>query len=67
MKRYMLFLAALGVTLCSYGQQFWELNPQKADLTARRIYRTEVVPFETRHDAEAGKIEASGYSITFAP
>ena len=67
MKRYMLFLAALGVTLCSYGQQFWELNPQKADLTARRIYRTEVVPFDTRHDAEAGKIEASGYSITFAP
>ena len=42
MKRYMLFLVALGVTLCSYGQQFWELNPQKADLSARRIYRTEV-------------------------
>ena len=67
MKRYMLVLAAIGSAIASYGQQFWELNPQKADLSAGRIYRTEVVPFDTRHDAEAGKIENSGYSIAFAP
>ena len=67
MKRYILALALIAGSLTASAQQFWELNPQPADLSARRIYRTEVVPFDTRHDAEAGKIENSGYSIAFAP
>ncbi len=67
MKRYILVLAALCAVATTYGQQFWELNPQPADLSARRLYRTEVVPFDSRHEAEAGKIENSGYSIAFAP
>ena len=67
MKRYMLVLAAIGSAIASYGQQFWELNPQKADLSAGRIYRTEVVPFDTRHDAESGKLETSGYRLPFSP
>ncbi len=67
MKRYILSLTLLCGSLAASAQQFWELNPQAADLSARRIYRTEVVPFDTRHDAEAGKIEESGYSLNFAP
>lgn len=67
MKRYILLLVALGCIFSASAQHFWELNPQPADLSAGRIYRTEVVPFDTRHDAEAGKLEASGYSLAFNP
>lgn len=67
MKRYIFSLAAVMTSLTLSAQHFWELNPQPADLKAARTYRTEVVPYDTRHDAEARKMEASGYSIDFRP
>ena len=39
--------------------------PEKAE--GGRIYRTEVVPYDTRHDAEARNREAGGYWKAFEP
>lgn len=67
MKRYTLFLAALCFVSSSWAQQPWELNPQKADLSAGRIYRTEAMPYHLRTDAEARKADQSSHRIAFAP
>lgn len=32
-----------------------------------RIYRTEAIPYDTRHDAEARRTDASGHTIDFRP
>ncbi len=67
MKRYSLLLAALLYAATLPAQGFWELDPQPADLAAGRIFRTEVIPYDTRHDAEARNRQGSGYTIVFAP
>lgn len=67
MKRSLLACILLLLAATASAQGFWELNPQPADLTAGRIFRTERIPYDTRHDAEARNREGSGYSITFAP
>ena len=67
MKRYSLLAAALLLAITASAQGFWELNPQPADLRAGRIYRTEVIPYDTRHDADARNREGSGHSIAFTP
>lgn len=55
MKRTTLFLLALtGV---------WNLAGQPS----ARIHRTEILPYATRHDAEARNRAASGYAIDFRP
>lgn len=67
MKRYILFLWALmGVTTLR-AQQPWELNPQPADLSAGRIFRSEMIPYQLRQDAETGNRKNSGYTLPFAP
>ena len=65
--RYTLILAALWLTLTASAQQPWELNPQPADLKAGRIFRSEMIPYDTRHDAEAGNREKAGYILPFTP
>lgn len=67
MKRYTLLLVALGCIFSTSAQHFWELNPQPADLNAGRIYRTEVIPYNTRHDADARDFDESGYTLRFEP
>ncbi len=67
MKRSLLACILLLLAATASAQGFWELNPQPADLTAGRIFRTERIPYDTRHDAEARNREGSGYSIAFAP
>ena len=67
MKRHILTVLLLCMTTSLSAQGFWELNPQKADLSAGRIYRTEVIPYDTRHDADARNRAGSGYSIAFEP
>ena len=67
MKRYILTALLLGLATSLSAQGFWELNPQKADLAAGRTFRTEVIPYDTRHDADARNREGSGYSISFMP
>ncbi|MDE7006451.1 MAG: hypothetical protein K2O82_08085, partial [Alistipes sp.] len=55
MKRTTLFLLALtGV---------WNLAGQPS----ARIHRTEILPYATRHDAEARNRAASGHAIDFRP
>ena len=67
MKKSLLIGAALLLTAPLAAQEFWELDPQRADLAAGRIYRTEVIPYELRNDAEARRSEAAGSTIAFAP
>ncbi len=67
MKRHNLLLLALFSALTAWGQQPWELNPQKADLSAGRVYRTEVLPYNLRNEAEAGNQAKSSYHIDFTP
>ena len=67
MKHHILTLLARAVSLTASAQHVWELNPQPADLTAGRIFRTEIIPYDTRHDAESGNRSASGYTIDFKP
>lgn len=67
MKKALILGAALLLAAPLSAQEFWELDPQEADLSAGRIYRTEVVPYELRHDAEARRAERAGSTIPFAP
>lgn len=55
MKRTIILAAALLVAVGAAAQQ------------AGRIHRTEVVPYDTRHDAEARNRAGSGHLIDFAP
>lgn len=67
MKRYILFGVALLAVLTATAQQPWELNPQPADLSAGRIFRSEMIPYAMRQDAEARNRDKSGYTLPFAP
>lgn len=61
MKRtILLFTAAFGAAIAAAQQ------PAPARATAR-IHRTEIVPYDTRHDAEARDRAASGHTIDFRP
>lgn len=56
MKQTILLTAALiGFTLTAGAQE------------AGRIHRTEVIPYDTRHDAEARNSASAGYTIPYAP
>ncbi len=55
MKRTILLMAAL---LTAAGAAAQETG---------RIFRTEVVPYDTRHDAEAGDRAKAGYTLDFQP
>lgn len=55
MKRTIILAAALLVAAGAAAQQ------------AGRIHRTEVIPYDTRHDAEARNRAGSGHLIDFAP
>lgn len=67
MKKALIFGAALLLSAPLPAQEFWELDPRKADLEAGRIYRTEVIPYDLRHDAEARDRTKAGAVIDFAP
>ena len=67
MKRYIsLFLGVL-FTLTVSAQHPWELSPDPADLRAGRTFRTEILPYNTRQDAETRNRAGAGYHIDFAP
>lgn len=55
MKRTIILAAALLVAAGAAAQQ------------AGRIHRTEIIPYDTRHDAEARNRAGSGHLIDFAP
>ena len=55
MKRTILLMAALLAAAGAAAQE------------AGRIYRTEVIPYDTRRDAEARDRAKSGYTIDFRP
>ncbi len=55
MKRNILLLSALLLAAAAVAQE------------SGRIYRTEVVPYDTRHDAESGDRSKSGHTIEFRP
>ena len=44
-----------------------ERNPVPMAAGGGRVYRTEVVPYDARHDAEARNREAGGYWMAFKP
>ena len=67
MKKSLVFGAALLLAAPLAAQEFWELDPRKADLEAGRIYRTEVIPYALRHDAEARNHDKAGAVLPFAP
>ncbi len=67
MKKSLVFGAALLLAAPLAAQEFWELDPRKADLEAGRIYRTEVIPYALRHDAEARNRDKAGAVLPFAP
>lgn len=64
MKRTILLAAAL-----SFATSVAAQDPQGTQVPqqAGRIHRTQVVPNDTRHDAQAGIRTASGYSIEYTP
>lgn len=65
MKRT-IWTAALAVcTLAATAQE--ERNPVALPPAGGRIYRTEVVPYNARHDADMRNREAGGYWIAFSP
>lgn len=65
MKRT-IWTAALAVcALTASAQEFRE--PVALPPAGGRIYRTEVVPYNARHDAEARNREAGGYWMAFQP
>lgn len=67
MKRILLLLtAALGATLAA-AQQPAPAPAAAQPLPAGRIHRTQTVPYDTRHDAEARDRAASGHTIDFRP
>lgn len=68
MKRTILMmLPLLGFALVAKAQEVPEAKGTPVSQEAGRIYRTEVIPYDTRHDAEARDRSKSGYAITFTP
>lgn len=67
MIRYIILLALWLVATNVSAQQPWEYNPQPADLSAGRVFRTEILPYNTRSDAESRNRAGAGYHIDFAP
>lgn len=65
MKQTILLVVLLS---CFTGASAQE-EPKGTPVTpeAGRIYRTEVIPYDTRHDAEARNRAGSGYTIDFQP
>ena len=66
MKRTIL-TAALAACTLSAAAQMEERNPVPMAAAGGRVYRTEVVPYDARHDAEARNREAGGYWMAFNP
>ena len=65
MKRT-IWTAALAVCVCTAAAQE-ERNPVALPPAGGRIYRTEVVPYDARHDAAERNREAGGYWMAFSP
>ena len=65
MKRT-IWTAALAVCVCTAAAQE-ERNPVALPPAGGRIYRTEVVPYDARHDAVERNREAGGYWMAFSP
>ena len=65
MKRTILTAALAACTLAAQAQE--ERNPVPMPSRGGRIYRTEVVPYDARHDADARNREAGGYWKAFSP
>ena len=65
MKR--ILIAAL-LTLCTLSVRAQDEETEAPRLTeAGRIFRTEVIPYDTRRDADARNREAGGYYRAFTP
>ena len=65
MKR---ILTAAVLTLCALTAKAQTEEPETPRLTeAGRIFRTEVIPHDTRRDADARNREAGGYYMAFTP
>ena len=67
MKRTILTAALAACTLSAAAQIMEERNPVPMAAGGGRVYRTEVVPYDARHDAEARNREAGGYWMAFKP
>ena len=67
MKRTILTAALAACALSATAQIMEERNPVPMTPGGGRVYRTEVVPYDARHDAEARNREAGGYWKTFEP
>ena len=67
MKRYILLLALCFTVATTSAQHPWEYNPQPADLSAGRVFRTEILPYNSRSDAENRNRAGAGYHIEFTP
>ena len=65
MKRTILTAALAACTLAVAAQE--ERNPVPMTSQGGRIYRTEVVPYDARHDADARNREAGAYWKAFSP
>ena len=67
MKRTILTAALAACALSATAQIMEERNPVPMTPGGGRVYRTEVVPYDARHDAEARNREAGGYWKAFEP
>ena len=67
MKRTILTAALAACMLPAAAQLMEERNPVPMETPGGRIYRTEAVPYDARHDAEARNREAGGYWKAFRP
>ena len=67
MKRTILTAALAACALSATAQIMEERNPVPMTPGGGRVYRTEVVPYDVRHDAEARNREAGGYWKAFEP
>lgn len=65
MKRTIWTILLAGGTLAATAQEFRE--PVALPPAGGRVYRTEAVPYNARHDAEARNREAGGYWMAFRP
>ena len=67
MKRTISTAALAACALSATAQIMEERNPVPMTPGGGRVYRTEVVPYDARHDAEARNREAGGYWKAFEP
>ena len=65
MKRTILTAALTACVFSAAAQE--ERNPVPMASQGGRIHRTEVIPYDARHDAEARNSEAGGYWKAFSP